>query len=529
MLQIMKNALTNFFRWLDSRSLKQDYWLCLLLGALNALAMPPVYCVPILLITFPLLIKLLDKSLTGKQVFIKTFLFFFAFHVFGLYWINFALFIDFAHNWWVMPFALSGLPMLMAIYPALGALLWHRLAWQGPARLLLLTVLWALSDWLRGWVMTGFPWNLWGYTWAAFAPMLQSVALMGMYGLTFLTLIFACLPMFFSKNYRSRFSTLFCIGFAVLMLALLAWGAGRLATPLPHSATPYTVRIVQPNISQEAKWQPGAREAHDRKLWAHTMQVAKVTPDMVLWPETSMPLVSTSDVRLLQEMLPQALSDKTILAAGVAELEENDTTQQTEMFNRIGFYNRDGQRLGAYDKFHLVPFGEFLPFEKYWPVKPVALSNDSMSRGVGVRTFHLPHTPPFSALICYEVLFPGAAVLEKDRPQWIVNATNDGWYGNTSGPYQHLAITRSRAVEEGLPVVRAANTGISAVIDPMGRVVASLPLNSEGIIDQALPASLAPTLFARFGNNIFFAMLVAGWLFAWFWQIQRTPTLRHVD
>lgn len=524
----MTSLLHPLSRWLESRSPKQDYLICFAMGALNALAMPPVYFVPILLVTFPALLRLLDKCMTSKQVFLKTFLFFFAFHVFGLYWINFALFVDFANNWWVLPFALSGLPALMAVYPAIGALIWHRLAWHGSARILLLIVLFAASDWIRGWAFTGFPWNLWGYTWVAFEPMLQSAALIGMYGMTLLTLIFAFLPAFFFKNTADRFGKIFCIAFVVVVFCLLAWGTGRLQTDLPESNHPFIIRIVQPNIAQQAKWAPDTREQHERILWGLSLQTAQQTPHMVVWPETSLPLVNTGDVRRLEYMLQEAFHPGTMLAAGVAEIETDPATEQTSVYNRIGFYHPDGKRAGFYDKFHLVPFGEFLPFEQYWPVKPVAFSGGSMTAGPGVRTFHIGNVPAFSALICYEVLFPGETVLETDRPQWILNSTNDAWYGNTSGPYQHLAITRARAVEEGLPVVRAANTGISAMIDPMGRIVDSLPLNAQGIIDRALPASLEPTIFARCGNWIFFAMLGTLWAMAWTWQRQRSPVVHQV-
>jgi len=525
----MKHALTNFYRWLDTRTVKQDYLLCFVMGLLNALAMPPVYCVPILLVTFPVLIRLLDKAPLSKQVFFKTFFFFFGFHVAGLYWINFALLVDIANNWWVLPFALSGLPMLMAIYPAFGAFFWHRLAWKGSARLLALIVIFAASDWIRGWAFTGFPWNLWGYTWVFFAPMLQSTALTGMYGLTLITLVIVCIPVFFWKNYQDRFGRIFLTGFAVLMIVLLAWGTGRLNTPLPQSEHPFIVRIVQPNIEQEAKWQPGAREQHERKLWTLSIQPTPVMPNIILWPETSIPLVGTEDVRHLEAMLQELLPEHSILAAGIADVQFDPDTNQSKVFNRIGFYDRTGHRIGFYDKFHLVPFGEFLPFEKYWPVKPVAFSGGSMSRGPGLQTFHIDNTPPFSALICYEVLFPGETVLHRERPQWILNVTNDAWYGNTSGPYQHLAIARARAVEEGLPLVRAANTGVSAVIDPMGRIVASLPLGTDGYLDQALPASLQRTVFGHYGNWIFLMMLTLVGGLAWIGQRQRSPAIRHVE
>lgn len=523
--RMIRNKLTAFALFLDSRTTKQDYLICLLLGATSILALPPVYCIPVLFLTFPTLIYLLDKSLTDKQVFIKSFLFFFAFHVAGLYWINFALFVDIANNWWVIPFALSGLPFLMAAYPAIATWLWHRMGWTGSTRLLALIVLWAASEWVRGWAFTGFPWNLWGYAWVFYEPVLQSVSLFGIYGLTFLTLCFVCLPIFFTHHYRDRFGHLCAVLVILTFAAMIAWGTGRLAQPLPQSAQPFYIRIVQPNIAQEVKLTAEKRYEHEKRLWGMTIQPGAVTPHMVIWPETAVPLFTTYDVRRMEATLQAVMPPKTYLAVGALEIGQDEKTEQNYIVNRINFYQYDGYREAFYDKFHLVPFGEYLPFEEYWPFKPVAFSGGSMRAGDGLQTIRLNNIPPFSPLICYEVLFPHATTLKKDRPQWILNATNDSWYGNTSGPYQHLAITRTRAVEEGLPVIRAANTGISAVIDPMGRIVESLALNKQGIIDQPMPAFLPPTVFSRLGNYPFFLMLGLVWCIAWLVQRHKSPTL----
>jgi apolipoprotein N-acyltransferase len=528
MLPFMKQTFMNFLRWLDTRTDKQDYLICTLLGALNALAMPPLYCAPILLITFPIFVRVLDKSLTTFRAFLKTFIFYFAFHVVGLYWISAALFVDIANNWWVLPFALSGLPALMAFYPAIAVAIWQRMAWQGSARLVALITLLALTEWIRGWAFTGFPWNAWGYTWVAYEPVIQSVALFGVYGLSLITLIAACIPLFFTRNYNDRFSRMFCLCFGLFLIGMIAWGEGRLNTPMPKQTSPYIVRIVQPNIKQSVKWDPAIRAENERKLWIHTAQPALATPHMVVWPETAITLVDTMDVRRLEVSLQELMPRNTTLAAGIMEVEEDPQTGTRRFFNRLSFYQASGQRMATYDKSHLVPFGEFLPFQNLWPVRPVAFKNGSMTRGRGVETLSMNDIPSISPLICYEVLFPGASALNDPRPEWILNITNDAWYGNTTGPYQHLAITRTRAIEEGLPVIRAANTGISAAIDPFGRVLQSLPLNSEGIIDQPLPASLKPTLFARFGNMIFFLMLAAFWGTAWVLEKTRGATLHHV-
>lgn len=526
MIQHTTNAIS---RWLDSRTPGQDYGLCILFGVLNALAMPPVYLFPVLFLTFPIFIRLLDKSLTIRQAFFKTFLFHLAFHIAGLYWITNALFVDISHNWWVIPFALVSLPALMAAYPAIAASLWYMMAWQGTARFLSLVTLLALSEMARGIAFTGFPWNLWGYTWTAILPVMQISALIGIYGLTFITLFLAALPLMAHRNYRER--SLRIVGFIglALFVACIAWGSGRLSVPMPENKTPYHVRIVQPDIKQEAKWDPERMLQNERKLWAYSIQPSDTPPDLIVWPETAISLFRTEDVGRLAFYAQSFLQPKTIVALGAMESEVEVDTGNPVFFNRIDFINNQGRRVGYYDKFHLVPFGEYLPFQKLWPVRPVAFKSGSLSPGPGLRIVKTPSSVSFSPMICYEIVFPGRTTPRNERPNAILNVTNDAWYGNTSGPYQHFAITRTRAIEEGLPVIRAANTGISGMIDPFGRVMQKLPLNTAGIIDQPLPPHLEPTIFARYGHSLFYAMVIAVWLLAWLFQHSRNRTLPYVQ
>ncbi len=523
----MKNIFSRFFSWLDGNSAGRDYWLCLVLGALCALAMPPAYAVPVLFVAFPLLVRLLDKSLTTKQVFFKTFLFHYGFHVFGLYWVAAALFVDIQNNWWAIPFAVGSLPALMALYPALTAIFWHRLSWRGLPRLLLLGILFTLAEWVRGVAFTGFPWNLWGYTWTGFLPALQSVSLFGIYGLTLLTVLLAMIPALLTRPYKQKSAAVFATILIACFVALIAWGQGRLMYVPQYGSFPYTVRVVQPNIKQESKWDEAKRDAIRHTLWSLTLTPTKAPPHIVIWPETALSLASTAELRELQQSARDYLWSYAVLAAGVFDVEAGPDNAP-RFFNRIGFYDSSGERIAKFDKAHLVPFGEFLPFQDLWPVRPVAFKAGSMTAGGGVQTVTQDVFPPVSPLICYEVLFPGKVVDRKNRPQWILNVTNDAWYGRTSGPYQHLEISRTRAVEEGLPLVRSANTGISAVIDPMGRIVEKLPLETQGVIDRPLPPALKPTPFARFGNTIFFGMLAAAGLLAFVLQRAGIRKVNHV-
>jgi apolipoprotein N-acyltransferase len=357
---------------------------------------------------------------------------------------------------------------------------------------------------------------------------MQSVAVWGIYGLTFMTLLATFLPVLWYQRTGIFASRMIVVVTLAVFAFFTIWGLGRIGQTYPIVEHQVHVRIVQPNIPQEAKWDAQQRQMHEDKIWALTAQSASTQPDIIIWPETAMTLVSTEDVRRLEEKLRTYMPINVILAAGILDIGWDAVERAPLFFNRIGFYQADGARVDAYDKFHLVPFGEYLPFQRYWPVKPVAFQGGRFTAGEGVRTISIGGLPSFSPLICYEVLFPSDVVREKERPQWILNVTNDGWYGRTSGPYQHLAIARVRAIEEGVPLVRAANTGISAVIDPLGRITHMLRLGEAGVIDAPLPPSLHSTFYARHGQITFITMCVLLLGFAAFWQRSKLKKLRHV-
>lgn len=518
-------ALTNFF---EKASLRKKALIAACLGIFGALAMPPLGFWPILFVIFPVLWIQLHSCLTTKQVFLMMWLFAFGYFTAGLYWIAAALFVDIAHNWWVLPFAVMGLPALMAFYPAAATALWHRLAWQGPARILLFIVLLSLSDIVRGTLFTGFPWNLWGYAWMDLLSVMQSVAWWGIYGQTLMTLLAVFAPLlWFQRSYVFP-ARVFVVAFGMVLLFAVLWGHGRLSQHYPMQPKQMMVRIVQPNIPQEAKWDAEQRAVHEQDIWRLTSQSAMQAPNIIIWPETAVTLVGTDDVRRMEEKIQTQLFPQAVLAMGVLDVGWDNKADKPVFYNRIGFYNATMGRLDAYDKTHLVPFGEYLPYQEYWPVRPVAFQAGRFSPGSGVQTIHLPNLPGFSPLICYEVLFPGDVAAKKDRPQWLLNVTNDAWYGKTSGPYQHLAIARTRAIEEGVPLVRAANTGVSAVIDPLGRIADMLPLGTQGVIDAPLPPALDATFYARHGQAVFYMMCVFLLGLASVWQLAQRKKIPHV-
>lgn len=496
--------------YLMSRTRLQDNVLLFLAGVFSALALPPVYLVPMLALGMSLWLLLLEKAPTPRRAFAMGWLFGFGYFIAGLYWIAAALFVDIARYWWVMPFAVCGLPFLMASYWGLAAVIMSYVPWRGWPKVVAFAVIFTLCEVLRGTLFTGFPWNYTGYVWSGFLPLLQSVSLFGIVGLSFLTTLLASVPyLYLTKQYSHyRQRHIFCMTVLGVTAVLIAWGMGRVSFPPQAKGQLQMVRIVQPNIAQTAKWSEEEQDAHRETLWRLSKSPAN-TPDprLIVWPETAIALVDTMDLRVWNYQLDENLPDTSLLATGVLEADMTDKNQPT-FYNRLDVFASNGTRVAQYSKSHLVPFGEFLPFEKYWPVKPPAVTAGSFSAGNGTTTLPLQTLPPFSPLVCYEVLFPEEAALDgKKRPGFLLNVTNDAWYGTTSGPFQHLAISRTRAVEQGLPLLRAANTGMSAVIDARGRMIAMLPLNQTGRLDAPLPPAAQPTLFARHGSTTWIFVL----------------------
>ena len=459
------------------------------LGALSALALPPVYLLPVLLIAVPGLLLLIDRAPSVGVAARLGFWFGFAHHLIGLYWVTEAVLIEADRYWWLVPLAVPALAAVLAPFiAAAAALAWY--ARPGWGRVLALAGAWVLADLARQFVATGFPWNPWGADWAMPGLLgnifLQPAAWIGVPGLTLLTLLLAATP------------TLGWRGMAAGLAGLALWagaGAWRLAGPQPLPPG-VAVVIAQGNIPETAKRDMKQAVATFEKYLALTRsglaEAGVHHPQerpVVVWPESASPFALANDVGA-REALSEAAGSAPVLAG-------------TVRFDALG---RPANSLVAvrgtalprqvYDKWHLVPFGEYSPS---WVPLAVQLAQGGFVPGPGPETLHVPGLPPVGALICYEAVFPAQVVNEADRPDWMVNVTNDAWFGNSSGPRQHLAAARLRAVEEGLPLVRAANTGISAVFDAYGRDVARLGLGRTGTLVVSLPGHLPPTPFSRFG------------------------------
>ena len=489
-------------------------------GLLATLALPPVNQGWAGLLGLGVLYALLQNNASIKKSFALGWLWAFGYFTGGLYWISWALTHDMEKFGWLIPFAVLGLPAALAVYGGLAAAAFAHLRqknWGGPFTFSLLLL---ATEWLRGHLFTGFPWNMFGMFWGGVPGIAQSASVVGLYGLTFLTIITAAVGAEAMRN-SQRHKQVAMVG-CVMVFWGVVWmvGEARLhasqtsdASHAPQPSAPL-IRIVQPSISPTDKWDAAKRVENFQKLMALSAPRAGDTaaPHIILWPETALDYrLAQSDI--YRQQLSALLSPGRYVLTGV--IRRNTATGQS--FNSMVAYDHDGQVVGHYDKHHLVPFGEFVPFRSFAPVATLAAGVGDFSHGRGPTTWALPHLPAFSPLICYEVIFSGRATT-LPRPDFLLNITNDSWYEKTSGPHQHAAMARWRAIEEGLPLVRAANTGLSMVVDAYGRTLEQLDLYEVGRIDARLPPALPPTLFATWRHGPLMLLLLAAAAGAWVWR-----------
>jgi apolipoprotein N-acyltransferase len=415
----------------------------------------------------------------------------------ALFWIVEPFQVDSEAHGWMAPFALAGMAGGLALFWALafgvaGAL--GRDGWRGA---LGLACLLTLAEVARTHVLTGFPWALVGYAWVE-TPVMQAASLIGVHGVGFLTLVAALAP----AVAAGRAGRGAGVAVAVLLVGLgWGWGAARLAAPVPERAELYVVRIVQPNAPQHLKWRADMQALYyERHLALSAAEPGPAgPPDVVLWSETAVPFV-LGYADGYQAEIVEAAGVPVILGIRRVEVEPD----AERWFNALAVLGEGGRAKAVYDKHHLVPFGEYIPFNDLVARLGLpgleTLTRGGFTPGEGPRLVGAPGVPPFLPLVCYEAIFPHQMTAPEGRPEWLVQVTNDAWFGTLAGPYQHFAQNRVRAIEQGLPLARAANTGISAMVDPMGRVVAGLELGVAGQVDAALPAALAPTPYARAGD-----------------------------
>lgn len=408
-----------------------------------------------------------------------------------MFWIVEPFMVDAARDGWMAPFALVFLAGGMALFWALAGLIAARAPTAAVAALAFALGL-AASDLLRSYALTGFPWALTGHVWVG-TPVMQAAAWVGPVGLSVLTCLAAALPVAARTPGKRVAATM---GVAAVLAVLWFAGLERLDRPLPPRPQPITVRLVQPNATQSEKWRPEMWDLFLRRQFELTAEPVDKPLDLVVWPETAIPWMLDDSGDIFAQAT--AVSGGAPLALGVQRAEGE------RYFNSLAVTDSQGRVTQVYDKWHLVPFGEYVPMGDVLAQVGItafaAQAGGGYSAGPGPKVLDLGRAGRVLPLICYEAVFP-QDLRTGARADWILQVTNDGWFGNLSGPYQHLAQARLRAVEQGLPLLRAANTGVTAVIDARGRVLQSLPLNTVGRLDAEVPPAMpGPTLYARTGD-----------------------------
>lgn len=496
-------------------------WLILIVaGAVAAASAPPFFLLPALFLALPVWVWALDgaervrgwRSLVGPAFRIG-FAFGLGYFSVALHWLGAAFLQEGGVFVLLMPFAIVGLAAILSVFWGLGSALAHML-WSGGAfRIVTLASLLALAEWGRGHLFSGFPFDLLGYALTANDQMLQLASVVGSYGLTFIAALIAMTPaLIWPADERSLVRRLVPIFLAILVIAgQVAWGNWRINSTTVTERSEMKVRMVQPMILAHADWSTADPSAIVNQLIQ--LSESRLTPSdpglpgitHLVWPESVFPFFLTNypdGIALIARMLP----DTTLLLTGAPREplgEDGLPIPDNPGYNSILAIDTNGEVVASYDKSHLVPFGEYLPGQPFWRlfgINQFVPGTNGWAAGDGNRLMAPPGTPPFLALVCYEAVFPGD-IGDPTKAQFILNVTNDAWFMGSVGPAQHAHHARLRAVESGLPMLRAANTGVTLSIDPLGRVAAQLAEEQIGVLD-VVPSEPLPggTIFNRIGD-----------------------------
>ncbi|WP_170153431.1 apolipoprotein N-acyltransferase [Roseiarcus fermentans] len=485
-------------------------------GAIGALALPPFGLILAMAVPMTVAVWLIDGSQAVgmgrlarlKSAFGAGWWLGFGYFLLGLWWVGAACLVDGDRFLWALPLGVLALPAGLALFPALGFVIACLLWSSGPRRVFALAFGLGASEWARGLLFTGFPWNDIGMALGANLMLAQTASSIGLHGLTFVAIALFATPatLWHPGQGLSPNPTIAAL---LVLTAMAGMGSLRLSAPSSDPVPGVRLRLIQPNISQGASFAPENKDAIVRRYLELSDRDGGLDRQgdrftHLIWPESAFPFILSRDPRALGD-IASLLGRGAVLITGAATA---DMTPEREAIyhNSIEMVGRDGLLPERYDKHHLVPFGEYLPFQSF--LKAIGATQfvqapGGFAAGAGQRALAAPGLPPATPLICYEAIFPvevGDAISGAKRAGWLLNVTDDAWFGTTPGPYQHYAQARLRAIELGLPLVRVANSGISAVVDGMGREIAAAPLGVETVLDAHLPEALAPTWQSRFGS-----------------------------
>lgn len=489
-------------------------------GAVGVLALPPFGVFPILIVPMTVAVLLIDGSVSkslhasgsrtlmsaayeaGKTGWWLGFGYFLA----GLWWLGAAFLVEADQFAWALPFGVMGLPAILALFTALGFAA-SRLIWSHNAsRILALAAGLGASEYLRATVLTGFPWSNFGMAFGGNLMLAQISSVVGLHGLTIICVALAAAPALLADRETRKIPLVLA---TVLFAGIAVFGYLRLAINQTALDDSIKLRIMQPNVAQDEKFRAEAMpeilsrylELSSRVTDQQPNGIAGVTH--IIWPESPFPVILSRDAEALSR-IGDFLAPQTTLITGAARVEVSPNGRQTRYYNSIQVVRPGGVIVDGYDKTHLVPFGEYLPFRRVFDalgLRQFVHIPGGFEAGATKNLIRPPGFPPAVALICYEAIFSGAILPAGARALGaavLLNVTNDGWFGDTPGPRQHFSQARLRAIEDGLPLIRAANTGISAIVDPYGRILQSLPVGVDGVIDGQLPRPAPATLYSQY-------------------------------
>ena len=477
----------------------------ILLGALSGLAMPPFDLWWVFGFTFPILL-LLTENVSLRRAFLSGWFYGFGYFLVVLHWIGFAFLVNAGTDLWMMPFAVGGLCAYLALFWGSAASLTRLITSRGYSVYWVAPICFSIMEYLRGILLTGFPWGAPGLAVDGMGAVSQLAYHVGMTGLTLLILLWASVPFMLLKQ-QTRL--------AILVLATLplvwVWGLWRLGENPTQYVENVNLRIVQPNLSEDDQWRHDNARQIFKDLLSRSAAASTNGQDIthIIWPESVIPFLLDESPEGLAAIGNMLGADKILLTGAVRRAAPSN---DADYFTSVLVIDGGAKVLGHYDKSHLVPGGEFLPWA--WLLEPLGFRRlvdfpEGFRAGVGAESLRIPGAGLVGAQICYEAIFPAEAVAPGHRPDWLVNVTNDGWFGNSTGPYQHLAQFRLRAIEQGLAAARSANTGISAVFDPFGRAIIQSEMDIGGAYDSRLPKSVGKGLYATIGDYALLAMILA--------------------
>ncbi|AFX98453.1 apolipoprotein N-acyltransferase [Candidatus Endolissoclinum faulkneri L2] len=491
-------------------------------GAITSLSLAPLHLIP-LSFGHAAILVLVAEATSVRLAAWRAWLWAFGYQASGLHWISNAMLINAKDDAWLIPFANIGLPGILALYAAIAGALAKLFFSNGWKLWIGLSAIYSSAEWLRGHALTGFPWNLPSATIDGWLPLLQSASVIGSYGLSLLVLLVTMLPaLWMDRTTATQQKILTASITCLLLILIIGWGILRIATipklTDPKGAVPgVVIKIVQGNVPQRDKWNPLLKPEHIKRYLRMSKRrrtdniralglTCDYMPTVVVWPETAVAYLMNDTSNLMRE-LSLSTPHKGNLIFGAPYITKK--ANKYKLYNRIFALDSQANVVWTFDKTHLVPFGEYIPLSRKLAINRIVQNKLDFTPGIGPLTMNLRSAPPVSLLVCYEAIFPGETVDPKHRPSWLLNLTNDAWFGCWSGPYQHLAISRLRTIEQRLPMIRVANTGVSAVIDAAGRIVTSISVGITASIDTPLPAALPKPMFSKTGDIPFFIMVLS--------------------